>query len=225
MYKRQGLQFFIILLTICCVREPQREKNPLSFSTQFKDQIRGLTVTLQHSLPVTTIILIMLPFGMLLSTVEIYWQPTLNGFLPSGLSWIFGIVTCLGYFGNTIGSKAAEFILKKQGEQLTDRKRWKLFLLSRYLFIIAGACLGFIRQTWLFLFLFVLIYIIIGASELIESTVFHSSVANSQRASMMSVQSLSMRAGGLVTSLVGGLIITRLSFSAIWIILPVKMYS
>ena len=215
-----GLQLLIILITLFCVREPQRENPPLSFAMQFKDHIRGLTVTLRHSLPVTAITLIMLPFGMLLSSIEIYWQPALDTFLPPSLSWIFGIVTCLGYFGNSIGSKAAEFILKRQGTQLTESKRWKLYWLSRYLFIIAAACLGFIRQTWLFLLLFVMIYIMIGAGELIENTVFHSCVANSQRASMMSVQSLTMRGGGLITSLIGGLIITGLSFSAIWIIIP-----
>lgn len=217
-----ALQISIVLLTIFCVKEPKKERSPLSPALQFRNQLSGLAGALRHSLSVTTVIFMAVPFGMLLAAIEVYWQPTLDSYLPENLSWLFGFVTCLGYLGITLGSKIMEYILTRRKTVLPDRLRWKFYWFLRYGFVLTAISLGFVRRVWLFILLFMLVYAVIGAGNLLENTIFHSSVENSQRASMMSVLSLTLRGGGLGTSLLGSLIVTGLSFSAVWYLLPLS---
>lgn len=214
------LQIFIVLLTIFCVKEAKKERNPLSPVLQFKNQLRGILEAFRHSLPVTTIVTMAIPFGLLLAAIEVYWQPTLNSYLPEKYGWLFGIVTCLGYLGITLGNTIAEYLIKHRKNGLTDTLRWRVYWLLRCSFVLSAIFLGLVRQVWLFIPLFTLVYAVIGAGNLLENTIFHSAVDNGQRASMMSVLSLSMRGGGLITSLLGSIIITAFSFSAVWYLLP-----
>ena len=214
------LQILILGLATWFVKEPPREKSPLSPVLQLKEQVRGLYHSLLHSLPVTTIVLMSAACGMLLCTVEVYWQPTLQAFLPGQMGWIFGVITCLGYLGVTIGSKAAEAVMQSKRMVFTPEKSWHTYWILRFLLILSVAVLGFTRRVWLFPVLFVLDYVVLGAGNLIENTIFHGTVASSQRAGMMSLLSLSLRAGGLGTSLLGSLIISGLSLPYVWLLLP-----
>lgn len=214
------LQILILGLATWFVKEPPREKSPLSPVLQLKEQVRGLYHSLLHSLPVTTIVLMSAACGMLLCTVEVYWQPTLQAFLPGQMGWIFGVITCLGYLGVTIGSKAAEAVMQSKRMVFTPEKSWHTYWILRFLLILSVAVLGFTRRVWLFPVLFVLVYVVLGAGNLIENTIFHGTVASSQRAGMMSLLSLSLRAGGLGTSLLGSLIISGLSLPYVWLLLP-----
>ena len=215
-----ALQVLILFLAVCFVKEPARERNPFSPARQLKELLRGLYHSLRHSLSVITIVLMSASYGMLLCTVEVYWQPTLKTFLPEQLGWIFGVVTCLGYLGVTIGSKAAAAVMQSQKTVLTPEKSWRTYWILRFFFVLSVAVLGFARRIWLFLALFVLVYVVLGAGNLIENTLFHKAVSSGQRASMMSVLSLSLRAGGLGTSVLGSLIVSSLSLSFVWLLLP-----
>lgn len=122
-----AMQALILFLTVCFVKEPARERSPLSPALQFKEQLRGLYHSLRNSLSVITIVLMSAAYGLLLCTVEVYWQPTLKTFLPEQLGWIFGVVTCLGYLGVTIGSKAAEAVMQSKKAVLTPEKSWRAY--------------------------------------------------------------------------------------------------
>lgn len=215
-----AIQALILFLAACFVKEPARERSPLSPALQFKEQLRGLYHSLRNSLSVITIVLMSAAYGLLLCTVEVYWQPTLRTFLPEQLGWIFGVVTCLGYLGVTIGSKAAEAAMQSKKAVLTPQKSWRTYWILRFLLVLSVAALGFTHRVWLFLALFVLVYIVLGAGNLIENTVFHEAIINEQRASMMSVLSLSLRAGGLAASVLGSLIVSGLSLSYVWLLFP-----
>ena len=212
-----AIQALILFLAACFVKEPARERSPLSPALQFKEQLRGLYHSLRNSLSVITIVLMSAAYGLLLCTVEVYWQPTLKTFLPEQLGWIFGVVTCLGV---TIGSKAAEAVMQSKKAVLTPEKSWRAYWILRFLLVLSVAALGFTHRVWLFLALFVLVYIVLGAGNLIENTVFHEAVVNDQRASMMSVLSLSLRAGGLAASVLGSLVVSGLSLSYVWLLIP-----
>lgn len=90
----------------------------------------------------------------------------------------------------------------------------------RFLLVLTIAAPGFTHRVWQFLALFVLVYVVLGAGNLIENTVFHKAVVSSQRASMMSLLSLSLRAGGLGTSVLGSLIVSGLSLPYVWLLFP-----
>lgn len=214
------LQTAILLMTIYFIKEPACEKKQLSPRIRFREQLRDLAGSLKHSPSVTVIVFMAAACGTILCTVEVYWQPTLTAFLPDSMDWILGIVTCLGYLGVTLGSKAVEAVLSRKQTAISKTKAWQAYWLLRFLLVAAVSVLGFSRRTWLFLLLFVLVYAILGAGNLIENTIFHEAVLNGQRASMMSLLSLSTRAGGLLTSLFGSLIVTGLSLSFVWLLLP-----
>lgn len=214
------IQLLLVLLTACFVRETAHESITCSPMLTFKNQLHALYSSLRHSLSVTVITMMAAAVGMALCTVEVYWQPTLKIFLPERLGWLFGVVTCLGYLGVTVGNKAMEAVMNLRRATFTPEKTWQVYWLSRFLLVTCIAGLGFSRRTWLFLLLFVLAYAVLGAGNLIENTLFHKAVPNSQRASMMSLLSLSTRAGGLITSLLGGVIVSGLSLSFIWVLLP-----
>lgn len=214
------LQTAILLMTVCFVKEPASEKEPLSPCRRFREQLQGLAGLLKHSPPVTTIVFMAAACGTILCTVEIYWQPTFTAFLPDSMGWILGIVNCLGYLGVTLGSKAAEAVLSRKQASISKKKAWRTYWLLRFLLVAAVSALGFSRRTWLFLLIFVLVYAVLGAGNLIENTIFHKAVPNGQRASMMSLLSLSTRAGGLLTSLLGSLIVAGLSLPFVWLLLP-----
>ena len=143
-----------------------------------------------------------------------------RSFLPGQMGWIFGVITCLGYLGVTIGSKAAEAVMQSKRMVFTPEKSWHTYWILRFLLILSVAVLGFTRRVWLFPVLFVLVYVVLCAGNLIGNTIFHGTVASSQRAGMMSLLSLSLRAGGLGTSLLGSLIISGLSLPYVGLLLP-----
>lgn len=214
------LQALILTLAVCFVKEPIRKKSLHSPVLQFREQLQEMTGLLRHSLPVTTIIFMTAACGMLLCTVEVYWQPTLTSFLPEHMGWILGIVTCLGYLGVTLGSKAAEAVLNRSQEPITGKKAWRAYWILRFLLAAAVSALGLSHQIGVFLLVFVLVYTILGAGNLIENTMFHGIVPNGQRASMMSLLSLSSRGGGLLTSVLGSLVVAGVSVSSVWLLLP-----
>lgn len=93
-------------------------------------------------------------------------------------------------------------------------------LVPSFFLILSVAALGMFRNMWAFLLLFILVYVFLGAGNLIENTVFHTMVGNGQRAGMMSLLSLAVRGGGLVTSVLGSLITALLPLYAVWLLIP-----
>lgn len=215
-----GLQIFSLIMTLFFVKEAVRKENSMAPFLQLKEQIRQMGGTLRHNPRVTTIVLMSVAAGIILCTVEIYWQPSLKAFLPGQMGWIFGIISCLGYFGVSIGSKIAAIALNGKISRAWDKKKWKLYWLLRFLLILSVAALGMSGSMWAFLLLFILVYAFLGAGNLIENTVFHTMVGNGQRAGMMSLLSLAVRGGGLVTSVLGSLIAASLPLYAVWLLIP-----
>ena len=77
-----AIQALILFLAACFVKEPARERSPLSPALQFKEQLRGLYHSLRNSLSVITIVLMSAAYGLLLCTVEVYWQADAQDISP-----------------------------------------------------------------------------------------------------------------------------------------------
>jgi MFS family permease len=206
-----ALQILLFLLTIFTVREKKTNLSHQPPTVRLKEHLAQLVNSLTQSKPIVSIILMSSVTGLLICAVEIYWQPSLKLILPDNMDWLLGVITCLGFIGTSFGNKVAEWY------SLTKQKH--LFIL-RILFACSIMLLGVSHNVWMFMAIFVLIYILLGAGTLAENTLFHTAIPNGQRASMMSVLSLSLRAGGLGTSLLGSLIVAGISLSAVWVVVP-----
>lgn len=217
------LEFLLLTLTVLFVKETWEKPMDGTPAVQLKNQIRSLFSSIQHSKIVMTILAMSAMLGLGLCTIETYWQPTLKLYLPEHLSWIFGIINCLGYFGASLGSKGAEQLWKySHASEETGRSMmgyWSLRLLLPFIILSLGLC----RNLFLFIFLFVLTYTVLGAGNLFENTILHASIENSHRSSMLSLSSLSVRSGAILTSILGGLILTEFFLAYVWILLSATM--
>ncbi len=217
------LELLLLILTILFVEEIWEKVLDAKPVMQLKKQVYNLFSSLKQSKFVITILAISVMIGLGISTIEVYWQPTLKLYLPERLSWIFGIVNCLGYLGVSLGSKVAEKLWKSLHISENIRRfmicYWPMRLLLPFTILLLGLC----RDLYIFIFLFILTYAVLGAGNLFENTIFHASIDNSQRASMISLSSLFLRSGGILTSILGSLILTGFSLTHVWILLSSAM--
>ena len=218
-----SLELLLIILTLIFVKETWEKILNVSPVTRFKKQIHSLFSSLKQSKIVITLLAMSIMLGLGLCTIEVYWQPTLKLYLPEHLSWIFGIVSCLGYFGASLGNKGAELMWKRLHASANIRRSmmclWSLRLLLPLTIISLGLC----SNVLIFIFLFILTYTLLGASDLFEKTILHASIDNSHRASILSLSSLFLRSGGILTSILGSLILTNFSLSCVWVLLSLAM--
>lgn len=161
-----------------------------------------------------TIFLMAIILGMLLSTVEIYWQPAFLSLLPDQFGWMLGIVSGCGYLGIIAGNFfCSRFLYRKGG---AGSLKIRSYFALRLLLPLALLGMGFAPGWPLFLIFYVLLYFLLGAGNLIENTLLHTEADNRHRASMLSVYSLASKSGGMITSLLGALILRYGSLQAVW---------
>lgn len=212
------LYMVLFIIAVCFVQETRPEASTISLRIRLNRQLHAIGGCLRHSRPVTVIILTTAVMGMTYCAFELYWQPRLQSLLPPHLGWILGFAICLACLGNSLGNKGMASCMKNS--RLSQRDIWRLYWLFRFLFILSAIALGSVRCACMFFLIFTLLYTFAGMGDLIENTIFHSAVDHGQRASMMSLHSLSLRGGGLSASLLGSVIVTRLSADAVWILVP-----
>lgn len=217
------LEIVLLLLSAFIIKEDWAADFSHKFSQQLKEQFKYIRISLNDSKLLVVILIESSLLGIGLSTVEVYWQPTLKSFLPENLSWILGMISCMGYIGILIGNKGAEilwdaFRLSKDLEKST-KYYWFLRLLLPLVIILLGLC----KNIILFVLAFTVMYSILGAGNLFENTFFHSLISNSNRASMASISSLFLRSGGIITSILSSMVLREFDISYVWILLPSSM--
>ncbi len=180
--------------------------------------LTSVATEMKNSPCVLMIMFMTLALGISLSTVEAYWQPTLTQYLPSKTNWILGLVSCLAYLGVGLGSAIAKYCFRLlKGEAKNIRK---FYYLSRILMPVSLMPIFICRDWKIFILIYTAIYIILGMGNLIENTLLHSSIQNTHRASILSCISLFMKAGAIVTSLLGILLLKGMKADMMWVLPP-----
>mgnify|MGYP002639861692 CR=1 FL=1 len=217
------VQSFIFALAFSFIKEERPEGENTSFILRLKTHMQTILIRLRHSRIVMIIFMMSFLLGYGLCAIEVYWQPTLMEYLPGHFNWILGVINCLGYLGSSIGNKLAEFMWR----YFQCKGSGKMFLVcywtSRILLPFTIISLGLCRNMWMFTATYALIYMILGISNLFENTIFHASIENGQRASMMSMSSLFLRGGGVASSVLSSIILLKLSLLWVWIFIPISM--
>jgi len=151
--------------------------------------------------------------GVFLSAVETYWQPAFME-LPSAKSglWLLGVITFLGFMAVAAGNIIVQKLLDRH-----SRNWWNVYNLCRIIlgasiivFALQGSTAGFV--AW-----YALVYLLLGAGNVAESTIINWLTPGSMRASVLSLSSLTLQIGALCASIFSSIVIVRLKFSGIWI--------
>jgi len=151
--------------------------------------------------------------GFLLCAVETYWQPAFMNIttLRNG-AWMLGVITFLGFIAVAAGNTIVQKLLDKYGSS-----QWNIYNLCR---IILGVCIlvfAFQKSSMGFVTWYTVIYLLLGAGNVAESTLINKLTPNHMRASVLSLNSLVVQIGALCASVFSSLMIFRIQFSGLWI--------
>ena len=154
--------------------------------------------------------------GVIMLTVETYWQLSFQQLAGSGSVWMLGPVNCVGMVAAAAGSAAAMRAGSAFSQALGHGGRCRLYLLLHAAAALCLLVLGAAPGIGPFVVGYALYYVCIAARSVIEQTVLHSAVPSQERASMASVQSLSLRGGGALASAAGAGVIAACGVPGTW---------
>lgn len=149
--------------------------------------------------------------GFAMFTVETYWQPALSALAAA--PWMLGIVSFLGF-----GSVMAGTRLTERATSRNPARSIGLLLAQKALY---GACLlllALAAGVGAFIGAYMLAYLFLGGSSVVESALLNREAPSSRRASILSLFSLLLQLGGLCASAIGYVVSSQVDFRAMWVL-------
>ena len=154
--------------------------------------------------------------GLLLASVETYWQPAFEVITTNAKrEWLLGFITFFGFLSVTLGNKISQKLLEKRGPQ----NHFAIYLISRGILAASMVIFALQKSTIGFIIGYSGIYLLLGISNVSESTLLNRYTPNNLRASVLSMSSLITQIGLLCSALICSLAIKQLHFSGIWIVM------
>jgi MFS family permease len=211
------LSALLILLTARFVHESPRkarESAQTSHRMLFVSQVKDSLQFAKQAGIVRVLLGLCLLMGFALNTIEIYWQPALAAFqsLPSQ-NWLFGAVSFAGFAFVMLGSWLSERLLRKHSS------------LALMLLLLLKAALGigliyfcFAANQFSLVGTYLLLYLLIGGSGVVENTLLNQRAPASHRASILSLFSLLLQLGGVIASLLGYLVSRFSRYQHMWLL-------
>lgn len=208
------MEIILLIISGIIIKEKWDRKTGRSLHDNLISQINLMRKAMKMSDLIRTILFMSIVLAMNLTLVEVYWQQKLLHILPENMGWFYGVVSCMGYVGLSLGSKIGEYISEKRDAE-------KVFWVFRVLLPCVIICLGQSFNWWMFLSMYIMTCVVWGIGDLQEGTIFHRHVESEYRASMLSVKSLFVKGGCAATSLFSSMIIYFAGLTYVWIIIPV----
>jgi MFS family permease len=201
------LNFFYVK-EVRSFRKEKESKLPVSFPFLFKKKQK----TKFFSARLLLVFLGMYFTGCFLISIETYWQPAFKDISDlSGRTWLLGIISFLGFGAGTLGN----IIIGKVLYVYKD-KWWGLFGICRFLFGGFVIIFAFQKGTIGFILGYTVIYLLLGVSNVTESTIINILIPKQLRASFLSLGSFATQIGALSASLLNSILITRWHFTGLW---------
>lgn len=204
----------IILLTVLFLREAPRvheQHVATSHLQRFTKQVKESLSFAKMRGTVRILLIFCLLTGFSLSSIEIYWQPALETYQP--VYWLFGAVTFAGFAFVMLGCWAAERLLQRH-----PNAGVQLLLLLKAPLGLGLILFSFAKSEFSLISLYLGLYLFIGSSSVVESTLLNRIAPSSHRASILSLFSLVLQIGGVIASVGGFLISTYSRYQNIWLI-------
>lgn len=191
-----------------------RETKDTGKHVPIREFLNASYMTIRHILLLRLLLVGMFIWGFTFFTVEIYWQPRLQGLLIDGdNTQIFGYLNS-GYFLLAVaGSLIA-------GKVLSSAKVHAIITIV-IMRLIVGAVLIILALQSRVLSFSVFYLLIMGANGMLnipEGTLLNNTIPDDKRSSMLSLASLIMQLGGIVSSMIFSLFVARIGIPTVWMI-------
>ena len=209
-----GISALLILLTLVFVREAPREHTrnaATSHLNLFGAQVKESLSFAKKRGTVRILLIYCVLMGFALNAIEIYWQPALSSFQTA--KWVFGAVSFAGFSFVMLGSWLSERLLR--GNKTAGVG--VLLLLKAPLGIIL-IFFSFTSSQFSIIGIYLVLYLLIGGSGVVENTLLNQLAPARQRASILSLFSLVLQIGGVIASVIGFLISTYARFQNMWLL-------
>ncbi len=167
-----------------------------------------------------SILILIFALGIILSSIELYWQPVLLQMIPGDDlgSILLGIVAFIGFMGALVGSLLAGKLIG----------RWKkgtsfIFVLLRLLLALSFVLLALTHTELGFFGLYALFYIFVAMSGVVSGTIVNTRIPSALRSSLLSTASFALQIGGLAATLFASAWLSggKRSIRSLWIIYAV----
>ena len=210
----------ILFLTVLFVHETPRIKAEHVATTHrqlFHKQVRESLSFAKLGGTVRILLIFFLLMGFALSAIEVYWQPALEAYQP--VYWLFGAVSFGGFAFVIFGSWVAEKLLRKHPKAGVG-----LLLLLKAPLGLGLILFSFVKSEFSLVGFYLGLYLLIGSSNVVESTLLNQIVPSSHRASILSLFSLVLQIGGVLASLGGFLVSTYSRYQNMWLLAGLLLF-
>lgn len=214
------LTVIILFLTVLFVHETPRIKAEHVATTHrqlFHKQVRESLSFAKLGGTVRILLIFFLLMGFALSAIEVYWQPALEAYQP--VYWLFGAVSFGGFAFVIFGSWVAEKLLRKHPKAGVG-----LLLLLKAPLGLGLILFSFVKSEYSLVGFYLGLYLLIGSSNVVESTLLNQIVPSSHRASILSLFSLVLQLGGVLASLGGFLVSTYSRYQNMWLLAGLLLF-
>ncbi len=193
---------------------PKEVKAP-GESSSFKGQTKALVHALSGSSFLIAFSLSVLVQGILLASLEGYWQPYLKQLLVSDSQlWILGLVSASIFAVGVLGS-----IMGKRF--LSHMRPSGLYCVSFLLIFALQLLLSRSHTIMLFLVFYELIYLLLGVVSVVGMYLLNKEASDAVRTSLASVSSFCLQTGGLVANLLASVLFVGGGISRYWTIIGI----
>lgn len=206
-----GLTVVVFLLCVIGIREKkERKENEKRVSLGAHLRMGKEAVISSGSLKY--VLLGMFFTGLLISSIETYWQPVyLDVSALKDATWTLGLVSFMGFFMSAMGNAASEKLLIKY-----PFGQWKVYGICRMCFSLILVILSLQTNTPGFLLGYAGFYLFHGMGNVAENTLINQYTPNHIRASILSLSSFVFQLGCLSASLASSFMADRIPIQGIW---------
>lgn len=205
----------LMLLTFLYVKETPVSEKSGSILCELKNQVQKNLLYTRNSPGLRKLLFLSLCTGMVLFTVETYWQPALTTTFPQIKGWILGLLPFSGFFCTALGSQLGAVLLNRPSCR-TQSRWWSVFFAGKFLLAASVVLFSFQQGLFLYAAKYSLIYFVLGYGSVSENALLNRILPNNMRASILSLSSLTVQLGALLFSIFAGFLINYLHFSGLW---------
>ena len=209
----------VLLISIIFVKETFNIEK--SSNTSIRNHISTNISLIKNNNTLIYIFISVFAIGFFLSTIETYWQPQFTSLLPNNnLIWLLGVLAFLYFTAAMLGN-----LISEKAIATTNNQYKKVYFISRFLLIGSLFFLSLQNNYLGFIFFYSLIYLFFGISNIPEMVLINKNIPNESRASILSVQSLTLQLGTLFASITSSLLINHINIKTLWLISCIVLLS
>lgn len=177
-----------------------------------KQHIKNSSAFIVKSKTIICILISVFSTGFFLYALETYWQPHFIFLMEDkGLLVLLGVMAFLYLAAAMAGHITSGIIIKRINTK-------KIYLVLRLFLAFSVILMALQLNIVSFIVMYTIVYFVFGMANIPEGVILNTEVPNEIRASVLSVNSLILQAGGLIGSVVNSLIINYTSIPVVWII-------